>query len=302
MEVQLKEPPTGEAASVNPDEGSDSTVLTAYGKDTTLKASAVGEEAARLVELAQKGLASDQRWRESQAATAKAKEDTDRAAAGLEILDAAARLRENPEDMGAFETVASAFGYTKEAMAAIADAAMAGSTGTGKGAAKAPEVDRPLTEDQKWENLPKDVRKQLKQGFRDRRDTDLKVALAKDAVLGENGVSESRSAAFLEMAVDEATRLMVVGVPDPATGRNRTLAYGPEVVRKAVDNVRQRIESLGIHEEVSNQLPTPGAGRAPSGGNSRHPATKPKRVPITDPEYGQYFQDLLQYEALRGGE
>lgn len=298
MEVK---PVEGEShmAPVEGGEADESTTLTAYGKETKLQAAVSGDEAERLVELAQKGLAADQRWRESQEATAKAKEDTDRAAAGIAVLDAAARLQADPNDMEAFNMVADVFGYTEEAKAAIIAQAAEGA-GAGKGTSKTAQPPKPATEEDKWNALPKDVKAQLKQGFRDRRDADLKVAVAKDAVLGENNNSESRSAAILSMAVDEATRLMVVGVPDPVTGRNRTLAYGPEVVRKAVENVRQRIEFLGTHQEVSNQLPAPGAGRAPTGVNSRHAATKPKRVPMTDPNYGSYFQDLLQYHALQG--
>lgn len=300
MEIKPVEgAPEPQPAAAEGQEGSDSITLIAYGKDTKLQAQVTGAEGDRLVELAQKGLASDERWREAQELTQRAKEDTDRAAAGIKVLDAADRLRENSNDLDAFHLVADALGYSEEAKAA---ALAQGREGEPKPSGKAPNPNLLLTDDQKWNNLPKDVKAQLKQGFRDRQTADLKVALANDAVLGDNEVSESRSAAILEMATDEAARLMTVGVPDSANGRNRALAYGPEVVRRAVETVRQRIESLGIHQDVSDQPPGgPGAGRAPTGGKPRHATSKPTRVPITHPDHAKYFQERLQWESLHGG-
>ncbi len=287
-----------EAATKPPTEG-DTTVLKVYGKDVPILASVVGAEAERLVEFAQKGAAADQRWSEAQALTQKAQEDTEQAAEGLKVLAAIQALRENPEDVGAFESLASAMGYDREAMDAIAARAPKATDAPGKSTDPPPKPAL-LTEQQKWDTLPKDAQAELKQAFRNRMTGDLKVALAKDPVIRENEGNESRMAAIAEMATEEATRLMVVGEPDPVSGRNRPLVYGPEVVRRAVEKARQRIESLGIQTEATAQLPSPGVGRAPTGGTARHPAQKPKRVPITDPGYPEYFQAHLQYEALKG--
>lgn len=296
--VESKPNTPTEATTKPPTEG-DTTTLKVYGKDVTIRASVAGEEAARLVEFAQKGAAADQRWAEAQTLTQKAKEDTEQAAEGLKILSAIQTLRDNPEDVAAFESLATAMGYDQAAMDAITARASETPSAPGKPADPPPKP-TPQTEQQKWDSLPKDAQAELKQVFRDRMANDLKVALAKDPVIRENEGNESRMTAIAEMASEEATRLMVVGEPDPATGRNRPLVYGPEVVRKAVEKARQRIESLGIQSEATAQLPSPGVGRAPAGGTARHPAQEPKRVPMTDPGYNEYFNERLQYEALKG--
>lgn len=287
-------PPTEPDPNPSPDKN-DVTVLKVYGKDTTIQAAVSGAESEKLVKLAQKGAASDQRFEESQALAQKAKEDTERAAEGIKLLEAVHSLQANPEDVDAFQRVATAFGYTPEATAELARQARSTSEPTG---AKVPDPPKVLTETEKWARLPKEVQVELKKGFRTRMAEELEEGVATDAVLGENRGSESQMSAIVEMVKEEATRLMVVGDPDPA-GRNRTLAYGPEVVRKAVEKVRQRIEDLGTLSGT-DQLPAPGVGKAPSGGTARHPAQKPKRVPMTDPKYGEYFQERLQYEALKG--
>ncbi len=292
--------PTKDPESAPPTEG-DTTTLKVYGKDTVIRASVAGDEAARFVELAQKGAASDQRWTEAQEVAAKGKEDVERAAEALQVLEAIQTLREHPEDAAAYEKLATAMGYDQEAMNEISERARGpAASGNPKEPTAAPRPAKPPTEQQKWDLLPKDAQAELKQVFRNRMDGDLKVALAKDPVIRENEGNESRMAAITEMAAEEATRLMVVGEPDPASGRNRPLAYGPEVVRRAVEKARQRIESLGIQAGTTDQLPSPGVGRAPAGGTARHPAQKPKRVPMTDPNYDRYFNERLQYEALRG--
>ncbi len=290
-------PPNADPESAGPTEG-DTTTLKVYGADMPIRATVTGEEASRLVELAQKGAAADQRWGEAQTLSQKAKEDTERAAEGLKLVGAIDALRKDPEDVAAFELLATAMGYDRAAMDTIT--ARAGAPGAPEKPPELPPKPKPLTEQQKWDSLPKDAQAELKQVFRSRMATDLKVALAKDPVIHENESNESRMTAITEMASEEATRLMVVGEPDPATGRNRPLVYGPEVVRKAVEKARQRIESLGIQTEATAQLPSPGVGRAPAGGTARHPAQKPKRVPMTDAGYDQYFNELLQYEALKG--
>lgn len=304
------QPGTGATAGGDQENKAQPTILKVYGKDVELKANVTGDERDRILELAQKGAAADQRMQENATEKQRLSEERTALQGDIALGDAVRRLRESDgTDADAFGVIADAFGLSDEQTAAFLDSNDPGKapgsqkTANSGGAPGSPtsSPQRPLT----FKELPKDAQDELKASFQERFSRDVRKFVASDKELGENvREGDKRSDAIVGMVEDAAKRLMLVGKPGPG-GVTRQRPYGPDVLSEAVAEVRQLTQSLGI-QGGDGQLPAgsrqAGAGRAPMGGPATHqPTQAPKRVPMTDPGYDQYVHEKLQYEALKGG-
>ena len=287
----------------NGKEAPTTTLLKVYGKDVEIKAGITGDEAGRILELAQKGAASDQRMQENATERKQLEEDKAVFQGAVELREAMKKLQQVPGDPEALQVLGREMGWSAEEQASISEMVRTqNAPAAGKAAPVGNSAPERASGPVKLSDLSPDLQKQLKGQMVEKFEDETKKALANHKGLHDNlqKGGDKRKESILEMLRDAVKHRMFIGTPGPA-GQYRRQSYGPEVIQDALRDVETRVGNLGI-PDGGEQLPAgqAGVGRLAPGTSTRHPTQPPKRVAMTDSKYPQYLQDRLQWEQLKG--
>lgn len=124
-------------------------------------------------------------------------------------------------------------------------------------------------------------------------DRDVQNSLAKDPVIGYNTKKPGQQEVLLRQAKGIVRRRIL---EDASAGRDRTRLLGD-----MISELRTLVQDFGT---LAQPTPPSGLGPAPSAGRSEvYPTQKPKRVDVTDSGYSDNIADTIGFKlakALRG--